>query len=133
MPSENEELIQRAFAHMAETGEIYEPGLDPDIEWHTRTGGPTSEVYRGIEDVRAFIRGWTRAFDGYETEIEEIIDRGEHIIVSVVMRGRFRDSSEVLALAETFVYKMRDGKAIEVREYSTRHEALQALSTSGSD
>jgi ketosteroid isomerase-like protein len=133
VPGENDELIRRALAHVQETGDIYEPGLDPDIVWHTRSDGPTSDIYRGIEEVRTFIRGWQDAFDDYETEIVKVIDRGEHIIFSVVMHGRPRGSSQTLTLAETYVYKLRDGKAIEVREYSSLEEALQALDVAESD
>ena len=42
------------------------------------------------------------------------------------LRGRFRGSTDEVNLIEAHVWKLLDGKAVEIREYRTRAEALEA-------
>ena len=131
MPAENVELVQRAYDHYARTGDILEPVLDPDVEWHTASDLPDSDVYRGVEAVRAFIQGWPSAFEEFWADIDQIIDKDEYVVVSLVLRGRIRGSGEQVGLSETHVWRLHDGKTIEVREYRTVEAALEALEALG--
>ena len=131
MSAEHVDLVQRAYAHYAQTGDIFEQGLHPDVEWHSRADLPDSDVYRGIDAVRAFIQGWPGAFDDFGAKVEEVIDKGEYVVVSMILHGRLKDSGQEVTMPETHVWKLRDGKVIEVREYGTTEVALEAVSASG--
>ena len=63
----------------------------------------------------------------FGAEIADIADKGDCVIVSMILRGRVRGTGEQVEMPETHVWKFRDGKATEVREYRTLDAALEAL------
>jgi SnoaL-like polyketide cyclase len=68
-------------------------------------------------------------FEDLHVEAEELIDRGDFLVASVVVHGRVpgsRDSDQEMTLSRTNVYRQREGKTVEVREYLTREQALEA-------
>jgi ketosteroid isomerase-like protein len=130
MSRENVELIQRVYQEFAETGEVALWALDADAEWHTAADLPDSDVHRGHEAIAAFVREWVGSFDDFRADIEEFIDRGENVIVPMVLRGRIRGTDQEVTLPETHVWKVRDGKVIEVHEYRSTELALEALASS---
>jgi uncharacterized protein len=131
--AENVDLIMRGYAHYAETCDIFAPALHEDIEWHTAADLPDSDTYRGIEAVRAFIKGWPTAFEHFGADIQEVMDEGDYVIVSMTLRGRLRDSGEEVAMPEIHVWKLHEGRAIEVREYRTKQAALKAIAAAAPD
>ncbi|HWH43813.1 MAG TPA: nuclear transport factor 2 family protein, partial [Thermoleophilaceae bacterium] len=66
-------------------------------------------------------------FDNFRADVEDIVQRGEYVIAAVVLRGRLRGSGEEVQLAEIHVWRLRDGLAVEVREYRTLDQALDAV------
>jgi ketosteroid isomerase-like protein len=125
--AENVDLIMRGYAHYAETGDIFAPAFHENIEWHTASDLPDSDTYRGIEAVGAFIKGWPTAFEDFGADIQEVVDEGDYVVVSMTLRGRLRDSGEEVAMPEIHVFKLHEGRAIEVREYRTKEAALEAI------
>jgi ketosteroid isomerase-like protein len=100
--------------------------LAADIEWRTTPDVPFLGTYSGLDD---FLRGmdeWTGAFEEVTTEVEEMIDAGENVIVHHRMRGRGRDSGAEVDLAIYQVVTVRDGKLTRMHDYLTREEALEA-------
>ena len=45
----------------------------------------------------------------------------------MVLRARLKGSGEEVAMPETHVWKLREGKVIEVHEYGTKEAALEAI------
>jgi hypothetical protein len=43
------------------------------------------------------------------------------------LRGRFRGSTDEVDLIDAHVWKLLDGKAVEIREYRSGAEALEAV------
>jgi ketosteroid isomerase-like protein len=127
MSPEDLETVRRAYDAFARGDlETLRTFLAPDIEWRTTPDVPFMGNYAGIE---AFLRGmgeWTSAFEDVTTEIEEMIDAGENVIVRHRMRGRGRDSGVEVDLAIYQVVAVRDGKLTRMHDYSTREEALAA-------
>jgi ketosteroid isomerase-like protein len=130
MSQENIELIQRLYEEFGRTGGVEVWALHPDIEWHTAADLPDSAVHRGRDGVSALIDEWVASFEDLYSEVLEVIDRGEHVVVSLVLRGRISGGGEEVALPETHVWKLRDGQVVEVREYRTLDEGLEAVDNS---
>lgn len=126
MSRENVEVVRRTYEEFARTGQPPLSALDPDVEWHTAADLPDSGVHRGHDAVGALVQEWIDSFEDFRADATEFIDRGEYVVVSLVLRGRVRGSDEEVALPETHVWKMRDRKAVEVREYRTTEQALEA-------
>ena len=101
--------------------------LHPDVEWHTAKDLPDSGTHRGVEGVAKLFSEWAASFENFQAEIDEIIDGGDEMVIVVArLHGRLKGSSEEVVLPETHVWKLRDGKAFEIREYRTKTEALEA-------
>jgi ketosteroid isomerase-like protein len=127
MSQENVSLIQRVYEEYGRTGDVVRWALAWDVEWHTAADLPDTDVHRGIESVAAFVRDWPSAFEDFGAEVEEFIDIGDCVVVPLVLRGRVRGTDEAVAMRETHVWKLREAKVIEVREYRTREQALEAV------
>jgi hypothetical protein len=63
----------------------------------------------------------------------EYIDAGEYVIVPVRMRGLPPGGDAEVVLDEVYVGKFRDGNVVELREYRTKAEALEAMGLSEQD
>jgi ketosteroid isomerase-like protein len=144
MSQENVEIVRQAFAAYEAAVSAPNPQdairasierfADPEIEWHTSSDLPDSGVYRGHDGVAALIQEWLNSFEDYRVDPEEFIGRGEYVVVPLVLRGRIpgsRESDQEVTLPRTHVYKVREGKVVEVREYPTLEQALEAAGLSG--
>ena len=84
-------------------------------------------VFRGHDGIR---RWWRDLHDHYEdlnTEVLEVRDFGERLVVVFVVRGRGKGSGIALDTPLAQVVTMRQGKVIEVRDYFSREEALDSV------
>ena len=84
-------------------------------------------AFRGHDGIR---RWWRDLHDHYEdinTEVLEVRDLGEHVVVVFVVRGRGKGSGIALDTRLAQVVKMRQGKVIEMRDYFSLEEALKAV------
>jgi ketosteroid isomerase-like protein len=100
---------------------------EPRFEWHTRDDLPDAGVRKGYEGAVRLRDEWVEAFDGMHVALDELIDAEDHVIAVVRLCGCLRGSGHQLEVQETQVWKMREGRATEVRAYLTRSEALKAL------
>lgn len=126
MSGENVDLVRRAYEQFNSGQEAPLSALDEAVEWHTAADLPNSDVHRGHAGVRALIDDWVGSFEQFTADVEEYIDRGEYVVVPLVLRGQMADGDEV-SLPETHVWRLREGRVIEVREYRTLDAALEAL------
>ena len=126
MSRENVELVRRTYEEFGRTRQAPLSALDPEVEWHTAADLPDSGVHRGHAGVAALIQEWVNSFEDFRADVEELIDGGEYVVAPLVLRGRVRGSDEEVALPETHVWKLREGKVVEVREYRTLEQALEA-------
>jgi ketosteroid isomerase-like protein len=131
MSRENVELVRRAYEEFGRTRQAPSSALDPEIEWHTAADLPDSGVHHGHVGVAALIQEWVKSFEDFRTDVDEFIDRGEYVVVLLVLRGRIRGSDEEVALPETHVWNVHEGRVVEVREYRTLEQALDAVSPTG--
>jgi uncharacterized protein len=105
--------------------------LHPDIEWRTTPEVPFLGTYKGLEEFQRGMNEWTESFDDLTTEVEEMIDAGEHALVFHRMHGRGRDSGAEVDLAIWQVVSVRDGKLARMHDFMDRAEALAAAQLQG--
>jgi ketosteroid isomerase-like protein len=127
MRAEDLETVRRAYdAFAGGDFEKLRTFLAPDIEWRTTPEVPFMGNYVGLDE---FLRGmdeWTSAFEDVTTEVQEMIDAGDSVIVYHRMRGRGRDSGVEVDLAIYQVVGVRNAQLVRMHDYSTRDEALEA-------
>ena len=129
MSQENVEVVRRAIDGFNQ-GQLRFETLDPTVEWHTNPNLPDATTHHGHAAAGDYLTSWTASFEDFAVAAEELVDAGEHVVASMRFRGRMKGSTQAVELAETHVWRFRDGRAVEIREYSTREEALEAVGLS---
>jgi ketosteroid isomerase-like protein len=138
---QNVEIVRRSFKRLSQSreeaeraGEAWYPWaawlrefFHPEVEWRSLAEEPDTEVYRGYDGIRRLFDEWTDSFEDLRTEGEEFIEAGQYVVVPGRVRGLGRASGVEVELSDTFVFKLRKGKVIEVREYTGKAEALEAV------
>jgi ketosteroid isomerase-like protein len=129
MSQENVEILREGFEQFARGDvEAVLERLDPDVDWRPAIAPILGvETVRGRDAVREFFtRDLFEGFDEFRAEPLAYDDLGDAVLVTVRYVGR--GESTGLEIDQTFVslYRLRDGKTVSMRDYSTRAEALEA-------
>jgi len=103
-----------------------------DLESSVIAQGVASS-YRGIEGLRAAWVDWLAPWDSYYTEIEDVIDLGDRVLVLPRDHGRRKDLATDVEQRGGSVYTVRGGKVARVEFYPNRDEALEAVGLSQQD
>ena len=99
--------------------------LDADIEWIEPKEFPGGGAYRGRESAKQYLAQSRAAWAEVSSEAEQFIPAGDRIVVFVHARVRAKGSSEWQDVRLADVYTFRDGKAIQMRAFADRNEALR--------
>ena len=94
----------------------------PESLWDTSALG--LGTYRGGEMIRRSFEEWTAMYEDFEVEIEEQLDFGSGVILSVArQRGRVADSSGYVEFHYAAVTLWRDGLIAQVTPFTDIDEA----------
>lgn len=126
--AQNEQLIRALRAAYAafNRGDIdaaVEP-LDPQIEWSEPAEFPGCGAYHGRDAARQYLAQSRAAWAEVISEPEQFIPAGDRIVVFVHAQVRPRNSYEWQDVPFADVYTFRNGKAIQMRAFADRQEAL---------
>jgi ketosteroid isomerase-like protein len=135
MSQENVEALRWLYGEWAK-GDLWalREIADPNIEWEwseglaTLSGGP--RVYRGLDEIGAATLEWLAAWDSYWMTAEEFIDAGAQIVVPFRLSAVSKSTDIKIEQRAFGVWTMRNGRAVRVRYYEDRAEALQAAGLS---
>jgi ketosteroid isomerase-like protein len=127
MSQENIDLVQRALeAYRARDIETLQALLDADVEWKQ-----VEELVpaHGWEAVAEALGRWEENWDELDTEAEELIDAGDHVVAGIRFRGRGGVSGVPVEQVSYLVFTVLAGKITRMHEYgpAARTEALQAV------
>jgi ketosteroid isomerase-like protein len=102
---------------------------DGEIEWVSPPEDPDRVVVVGPEAAGAALARWMSTWDQYRYELSELIDAGDSVIQAgrQVMAARGAEVASELY----FVWTFRDGRAIRMRMFYNRHQALKAVGLPG--
>ena len=133
MSDQNVEVVRAMYAAFARGDrEALVAHLDPSIRVHDRPVHPEASVYEGTEGFLRFAETDWDAFDEVIYEPHEFLDRGPYVVVPITQRGTGKGSSLGVEESIVNVWKLRAGKCVELRNYSTMDEALAAVAASAS-
>lgn len=129
------EVLQRgyeAFNRGVQSGDLVpwiEEFLDTEVEWRLAEEQPDArtEVFRGHEGIRRLFDRWLDAWEEWALVPEEFIEAGDAWVVLDRIRGRGRASGVKMEMPYAHVFKLRSGKVVEARDFSTREEALHSV------
>jgi ketosteroid isomerase-like protein len=106
--------------------------LDPAMNVYDRPVHPEASVYEGREGFLRFAQTDWAAFDDVTYEPQEFVAHRPYVVVPIKQRGRGKGSSLGVEESIVNVWKLRAGKCVELRNYSTIAEALEAVAASAS-
>ena len=130
MSQENVEVVRAGIeAFNAGDWDRYFGQLDPGVEWWDRGDEPHATVHRGHEGVSAFLAELGEATE-FRVEAKEFIDTADYVVVCLRLCGRGKVSGAEFEQDEVHTFRLRDRKVVEVREFHTRAEALEAVGLS---
>ena len=101
--------------------------FDPEIEWYAAADEPEPGPFRGHDGLLEMVARWTEVFPDLRVDVDEYVDKGEYVIAPVHFRGHTAGSDADVVVEEVVVNRYRDDRIVEVREYRTREEALEAV------
>ena len=107
--------------------------LDPQIEWTEPAEFPGGGTYHGREGVKAYLSQSRAAWAEIDSEPERFIFAGDKIVVFVHVRAKPKDGAEWHEARIADVYTFRNGKAIQMRAFADRRQALAWAGVKGSD
>jgi len=108
--------------------------LHPDVEWIPIMAALEGRVYRGHDAVRRWLDDIAAHWDYFEPCYEEYHDLGDRVMIYGRWRARAHTSGVVLEnQPATWLYEFSDGKAVWMRTFTDRTEALEAAGLSPGD
>ena len=99
--------------------------LDPQIDWSEPAEFPGGGTYHGREAVKRYLTQSRAAWAEASSEPERFITSGNRIVVFVHARVRAKDSNQWQDVWLADVYTISNGKAIRMRAFADRQEALR--------
>ena len=98
-----------------------------EMKVYDRAVHPEASVYEGHEGFLRFVDTDFAAFDEVRYEPQEFVVKGAYVVVPIKQSGKGKGSALGVEESIVNVWKVRGGKCIELRNYSTMDEALEAL------
>jgi ketosteroid isomerase-like protein len=117
--------MYRAFARR-DVGALL-ANVDENMRVHDRKVHPEAAVYEGREGFLRFAETDWAAFDEVAYEPQDFVEVGDYVVVQIKQRGMGKGSE--LGVQETIVnvWRLRDGRCVELRNYTTMDEAMAAI------
>ena len=100
--------------------------LDRDVVWFgTRGGLDQDRVVRGPDAFLEYLAEITDTWERFDADAERLIETGDAVVVFFHETGRARHADLEVQNDTAAVFKVRQGKIVEVRGYLDREEALE--------
>jgi ketosteroid isomerase-like protein len=107
--------------------------FDPQIEWTEPPEYPTGGTYHGLASVTAHLLQSRETWAEGSCEPERLIVASDKIIVFVHVRARLKHETEWREGRVADVYTFRNGKAVHMRHFPDRRQALEWVGVKASD
>ena len=128
MSRELVESLRRGYeAFLAGDLDVVVDLLDPGIEFRNPDNAIEPGIRHGPEGFRQALTRVIEAFDYESVEVDELIDRGDVIVIIVHLRGRGKGSGAPIDQRFGHVWRIRDGRAIAFEWFTDPREALEAV------
>lgn len=107
------------------------PLLHEDFEAAFPDWAPGQRIrFEGLEGLRAAWLEWLEPWESYRTEIEDVLDVGDEVVVLTRDYGQRAGTAEEVGVVAAAVWTVRDGKLAKAAFYLSRSEALEAVGLS---
>jgi ketosteroid isomerase-like protein len=129
MSEESVEVVRAAFDAWRDGSSFLFDFLADDIEWEVRPDFPDAERYRGHDGFRRLDARFSEVMEDMWFRPAEFIAAGEdEVVVPLTWGGRGKGSGVTFEeRPETWIFTVRGGKILRVKEFATRDQALAAV------
>ncbi len=100
--------------------------LDTEVVWEAIADAPDAGTYRGHVGARRYMEDWLRDFDINAMDFEEAIDVEDRLVIVQHARTTGKGSGVETRLHYAVAYWFRDDRIVEIKEFRTKAEALEA-------
>ena len=107
--------------------------FDPQIERIEPADFPAGGTYHGLAAVMAHLSGARQTWAEGSCEPERFIVAGDKIVVFLYVRVRLKQETEWREGPLADVFTFRNGKAIQMRTFGDRQQALEWAGVKASD
>jgi uncharacterized protein len=117
MSDSNAAIIRKTYEDFAR-GDISAvfAAFDASISWHVPGHGPLSGHYVGHDQIGGFFRRTMELSAGaFSIDVHHVLAQGDLVVALTTVNARRNGISA--AFPEVHVWRMKNGKAIEFREY----------------
>jgi len=101
--------------------------MSEDIEWIAPPEDPDPGTYRGHHGVEQFWAQWRAAVGQLHVEPKEMLDAGDHVVVTALRSGRGEKSGLDVSDTVIQVFSFEGETCVRVRESYDKAEALRAI------
>jgi len=118
MSQENVEIVRTMLDTWETVGfDATISAFDPDVELvDLQSAMGMQDRGRGPEELRRIAEQWTEIFDDWRVEVHEIVDLGgEWVMAYVRFHGVGRDSGIPVSNRQFELYRLIEGKIVEIR------------------
>jgi ketosteroid isomerase-like protein len=131
MSQKNVEIVREMFALVNDRGvtaatDTFGHLLDPEFELVEASNVPDRETYSGRDAFIANMEKLEESFEELRLDPIEIVDLGDKVVVVLAIAGRGQRGGAPVEGRFAQLWTMRDGKALSLRDYATKSEALEA-------
>jgi ketosteroid isomerase-like protein len=102
----------------------------PDVEYRSaiqQAMEGEGSMFRGLAGIRRWFAELQELYEDLESEVLEVHDFGERVVIVFVVRARGTGSGVTLSQPLAQVISLRQGQIVEVCDYFSREEALEAV------
>jgi ketosteroid isomerase-like protein len=128
MSHENVEAVRRAWeAFNRGDLDAFFADVAEDVEFEEDPAFPEARVFRGREEVVAYIAAFQEQMRDHRFTVEEVRDLDDRVLVLLHETARGASSGIEVDQRPAFLYRFRGREVVAVRAYLDRAEALEAL------
>ena len=100
--------------------------VHPGFALKTPDRVPNAGTYLGEQEANRFMLDFWEPFEEVTVEPQEFIERGDQIVVTLLVRNRYKGSSAFVEIQVASIWTMRDGKPIRCEMFPEREQAFAA-------
>jgi ketosteroid isomerase-like protein len=104
---------------------------DPEVEVYLNPDVVATLAPKGQKEVASYLRGWFDSWDKYAPRPQEFIEAGEQVVVYVQLLARGKGSRFEIEEEMADVFRLEDGKIVQLRLYVDRAVAQRSAGLSG--
>jgi ketosteroid isomerase-like protein len=104
---------------------------DPEVEVYLNPNVVAALPPKGHKEVASYLRGWFDSWDKYAPHPQEFVQAGEQVVVYVQLVARGKGSRFEITEEMADVFRLEDGKIIQLRLYVDRGVAQASAGLAG--